>query len=158
LGRVSPDHALARFLGMLDGSSYLGLALGSVASALLVHALGIRWALVVAGAFLPALVVLTVRRLIAIDRGPLVSRDRLALIMGLPMFAPLGPGSVETLAAQLDPLVVDADAVLIRQGEPGDRFYILEHGAAEAAVDGAVVATYGPGDGFGEIALLHDVP
>jgi CRP-like cAMP-binding protein len=94
----------------------------------------------------------------SIDRGPLVSRDRLQLIMGLPMFAPLGPGSVETLAAQLDPIVVDEDAILIRQGDLGDRFYVLERGAAEADVDGTVVAIYRPGDGFGEIALLHDVP
>jgi CRP-like cAMP-binding protein len=47
---------------------------------------------------------------------------------------------------------------LIRQGDLGDRFFVLERGAAEAEVDGTIVATYGPGDGFGEIALLHDVP
>jgi CRP-like cAMP-binding protein len=158
LGRVSPQDALGRFLGMLEGSSYAGLAIGSAAAALLVHTMGIRSALIIAGGFLPLLAILLLKPLTAIDLGPLVSRDRLELILGIPMFAPLPPESVERLAAQLEPMAFEGGETVIRQGDVGDRFFLLESGAAEVDVDGVRVATYAPGASFGEIALLHAVP
>lgn len=158
LGRLSPDVALARFLGVLEGMSYGGLAAGSAVAALLVHMIGIRMALVITGAFLPALVLVVLEPLTGIDRGPLVSRDRLDLILRVPMFAPLPPESIERLASQLEPVMAEEGAILIRQGDVGDRFYVLETGKAEVIVDGKVVAELLPCDGFGEIALLHDVP
>ncbi len=158
LGRVSPDAAMARFLGILDGSSYAGLAVGSVVAAVLTDLFGVRAALVVVGTILPALVLVLVGPLLRIDRGPLISRDRLRLILGVRMFEPLPPESVERLATHLETVVADAGATPIVQGEIGDRFYIMESGEAVAEVDGKVVAAYAHGEGFGEIALLHDVP
>ena len=49
-------------------------------------------------------------------------------------------------------------ATVVRQGERGRDFYVVLSGAAEVLVDGAVVGRLQPGDQFGEIALLHDVP
>jgi len=158
LSRVSPEDAVARFLGILDGSSYAGLAIGSALAAIVVGAFGIRGALVACGAFLPVVMLVLAAPLARIDRGPLVSRDRLELILGVPMFAPLPPESIETLASQLQSIVVDAGTQVITQGELGDRFYVLASGAARAEIDGRVVSTLGAGDGFGEIALLRDVP
>jgi CRP-like cAMP-binding protein len=48
--------------------------------------------------------------------------------------------------------------VIVRQGEPGDRFYVIESGEVDVTADGTLVRTLGAGDCFGEIALLHDVP
>jgi CRP-like cAMP-binding protein len=62
------------------------------------------------------------------------------------------------LASQLEPIDLEEGITLIRQGDAGDRFYVLEKGSAQVEVDGTIVATCAPGDGFGEIALLHDVP
>lgn len=49
-------------------------------------------------------------------------------------------------------------AAIIQQGDPGDRFYILLEGAARVVRDGATIASLGPGDFFGETALLLDMP
>jgi CRP-like cAMP-binding protein len=47
---------------------------------------------------------------------------------------------------------------VITQGDVGDSYYILATGAADVFIDGKKVNTVGPGEGFGEIALLRDVP
>jgi CRP-like cAMP-binding protein len=46
----------------------------------------------------------------------------------------------------------------VRQGDTGDLFYVVESGRLSVSVDGVVTRTLGPGDFFGEIALLRDVP
>ena len=66
--------------------------------------------------------------------------------------------SFERLASQLRPLTVPAGAVVIRQGDHGDLFYLVESGRLRVTVDGARGRELGPGDSFGEIALLRDVP
>jgi CRP-like cAMP-binding protein len=55
-------------------------------------------------------------------------------------------------------VTVAAGTVVVHQSEPGDGFYVITEGRAEVLGDGALVGTLDPGDSFGEIALLHDVP
>ena len=47
---------------------------------------------------------------------------------------------------------------VITQGDPGDRFYLIEAGQVEVLEDGVFRRNEGPGESFGEIALLRDVP
>ena len=45
---------------------------------------------------------------------------------------------------------------MFRQGDVGDRYYVIESGEVEVLGDGVAVTTLGPGEGFGEVALLRD--
>ena len=58
----------------------------------------------------------------------------------------------------MHPESFEAGEVIIRQGEPGDRYFLIARGAVRVEIDGRLVQTQGPGDGFGEIALMRNVP
>ena len=157
LQRVVPDELLTRVLGVVWGLAMGALALGSISAPAVVSAIGPRPALVVVGAILPVLTLLTWRGLVDIDRSVAAPAEELAVIEGVPMFAPLSIAAKEHLAATLTPLSVVAGDVVIRAGDVGDRFYIVRHGDLEVVAPG-VHATAGDGDYFGEIALIRDVP
>jgi CRP-like cAMP-binding protein len=76
----------------------------------------------------------------------------------VPFLAVLPPHELESLAAQASPLAVGAGRNVFAQGEAGERFYVIEAGTAAVTSDGRPLPTLGPGDCFGEIALLRDVP
>jgi len=157
LQRVVPDELLTRVLGVVWGLAMGALALGSISAPAVVSVIGPRPALVVVGAILPVLTLLTWRGLVEIDRSVAAPAEELAVIEGVPMFAPLSIAAKEHLAATLTPVSVVAGDVVIRAGDVGDRFYIVRHGDLEVVAPG-VRATAGDGDYFGEIALIRDVP
>ena len=71
------------------------------------------------------------------------------------MFQPLPLPAIEQLARGLEPMTVPAGERVFSQGDEGERYFVIESGSAAVIGDGAVVATLGPGEGFGEIALLR---
>ena len=81
-----------------------------------------------------------------------------AEIAALPLFQELSPSELDLVVTKLEPLSVDAGAVIIQQGEAGDRFYIIRAGRVEITKDGQFVNTHGAGETFGEIALLYNIP
>ena len=63
--------------------------------------------------------------------------------------------AIEQLARGLEPVDVPAGHIVFHQGDVGDHYFVIESGEADVIGDGQVVATLGPGEGFGEIALLR---
>ena len=94
-------------------------------------------------------------RLRALDRAVGDLDVHVELLQHVPMLHTLPLPSIEQLARGLEPVTVPAGTPVFGQGEVGNRFYVIEDGAAEVVGDGRVVATLGPGEGFGEIALLR---
>jgi MFS family permease len=158
LQRSAPEEVLARVFGVLESLVLLTLGLGALVAPLLLNWLGTRGALIVAGSLLPLLVIPAWPRLNAIDRTAHIPVERLELLRANPIFAPLPGPTLEQLADALEEVRVPAGGEVIRQGEPGDLFYLVKDGMLDVSIDGHKVQTLGPSDSFGEIALLRNVP
>jgi MFS family permease len=156
--RAAPDEVLARVFGVLESLLLLTVGLGALAAPLLLNWLGTRGALIVAGGLLPLLVVPAWPRLNAIDRAARVPEEQLELLRGNPIFAALPASTLEQLADRLTEVRAPAGEEIVRQGAPGDLFYVIEDGTVEVSVDGQPGHELGRGESFGEIALLRDVP
>jgi CRP-like cAMP-binding protein len=83
----------------------------------------------------------------------------LPLLQAIPMFGPLSPVTVDALARSLVRVEVPAGEVVVHEGDESDRFYVIESGLVRVtATDGHLLRDEGPGEYFGEIGLLRDVP
>jgi MFS family permease len=158
LQRAAPEAVVGRVFGVLETLLLLTVALGAALAPALVAAFGTRGALVVAGVLLPVLVLTTGRTLRRIDATATAPVAEVELLRRVPFFASLPEASIERLARRADEESAAVDTWLVRQGEPGESFYVVRSGTAVVLVDGEPTATLGAGDYFGEIALLRDVP
>ena len=158
LQRTLPNERRAAVFAFLEGVIGIGIALGGVLAPVLVTTLGIQGALVVTGALLPAAAIVTWPWVARLDHESVVPERQLTLLRRVPMFRLLPLTMLERLAGALVPVSVKAEDVVMREGEPGDRYYIVSAGSLEVTSGGRPIATSGPGDGIGEIALLRRVP
>ncbi len=158
LQRTAPAHQLARVFGLLESLSMIGMAVGSLLVPVLVAVGGAEAALIGVGALLPLAAVVVGRSVRDLDAKADVPVVQIGLLRSLPMFAQLPPPALEGVARSLEPLEVASGAVVVAQGDVGDRFYVVADGTVEVSQDGGVRRHLGRGEGFGEIALLHDVP
>ncbi len=157
--RVVSDDVMARVFGVVQMLFYITLAAGAAVAPGLVDWLGIRGALVATGASLVVLVALLWTKLARIDaRAQAPDQASFRLLTSIPIFALLPGASLEHLAARLVPLQVDPGTVIIREGEEGDRFYIVAEGTVDVSTGGKRASTLEAGDHFGEIALIRESP
>ena len=156
LQRTVPDAVLTRVLGVMWGLAMGATAVGSFVAPVLLGLVGIRPAFVVVGAILPVLVLVTHRQLLEID-AEIAPALHLALIEDVAMFLPLSLVAKDSIASHLVEVDVAAGDVVIREGDIGDRFYLVASGSMSIDAGSRIVPA-GPGDYFGEIALLRDVP
>lgn len=159
LQRSVRDEVLARVFGLQEGLAMFGLAVGSVLVPLLVALAGLVGAVLVVAAVLPAAAILAWGRLARLDRRTVVPIRAIALLRRGALFRPLPAPQLEAVARRTAWLTIPAGTIVIREGEAGDRFYVLAAGAVRVERAGRHLRDITTvGDGFGEIALLRGVP
>ena len=159
LQRAVAERVLGRVFALIESLLLGSMALGGLIIAPIIAGLGTRGALLIAGAFLPLLTALSWPSLRALDLASAAPpTEWLELLRALPIFAPLPVTTIEQLAFRLEVVTVAEGETVFEQADPGDRFFVIASGRVEVRVDGALVRFEGPGEAFGEIALLRDVP
>jgi CRP/FNR family transcriptional regulator, cyclic AMP receptor protein len=76
----------------------------------------------------------------------------------IPMFSALSKRDLQLVARRAEDVRVPAGKVLVNEGETGHEFFVILDGTARVTRRGKRVATVGPGDAFGELALLDKAP
>ena len=158
IARLVPDEMLARVFGAAESLIALTVALGSLVTPFVIHLLGVRGALAVLGLVAPVAAALAWRRLRVIDSSIEHRNHEIAVLQRVGILRPLPMPAIQNLAVGVGHAHVDAGGVVCRQGELGDRFYVIHRGDAEVIADRHLIGTLGPGEGFGEIALLRETP
>jgi MFS family permease len=158
LQRLGDDEQMGRLLTLLESGRLAAMAAGSLVAIVLDELLGTRVTLVVAGAAMPVFVGLCWARLRAYEVGAPAAEVPYGLLRGNSIFEPLSVATLERLSQDLAPVEFEAGVEVITEGEQGDRFYLIETGGVEVFEHGEFRRNEGPGESFGEIALLHDVP
>jgi hypothetical protein len=92
------------------------------------------------------------------EAGAAIPEHAFALLRRVPLFAPLPIGTLENVARRVDELDVPAGQPVVREGEPGDRFYVIAKGDFDVSCSGGAFPPLSDGDVLGEIALLRNVP
>jgi MFS family permease len=158
IARLAPERVLVRIFGLLECVGGLFVGLGSALAAWAASATSLREALVLVGMIGPALVLIFWFPLRRLDDAMLARDEDLELLQRVHVFDPLPLPALEQLAAGLRPRHVAAGETVYRQGDDADGCFVISSGTADVVGDGRPIATVGPGDLVGEIALLRRVP
>lgn len=158
LQRVTDLRLLCHAFSLAEAGDDTMLLVGSLSIPLIVTVASPQWAgAAVAGVFLLA-VGSQIRTAAIADRRAHAPLAEIELLHRLELFAVLSAPALETLAREARPVSLAPGTVIVKEGEPGAEFYAIREG--EVAVDraGERIAVRTAGDGFGELALLFDVP
>lgn len=158
LQRAVPAETLGRVFGLVEGVMMAGCAVGALLTPLFVAAGGSVAALLATACVLPLAAVSGGRALFRLDAAATVPVVEMMLLRSLRLFRDLPIPSLEGLAHALERIDAPAGTVLIRQGDPGDRYFAIADGQVRIHRDGRDLGTRRRGDGVGEIALLRNVP
>jgi MFS family permease len=153
--RGSSNDERAPIFSVFEGIAGLGAITGSLLAPVLLAEFGARGALAVTGSILPIVALIIYSRIGRTDRMTVVDERLLHLVREVAVFSELPLTAIERLAEGLVPISFEAGDTLMAQGEPGDRFIVIDVGEADVAVDGRLVQRVGHGAGVGEIALLR---
>lgn len=158
LQRMLPPGARPQALALFEGMAQGALGLGGVIAPVLIARLGVAGAFEACGCLLAATSLLVAPGLLG-HRSSLAQRGAdVERLRSLPLFEPLSLAVVEQLAACAHRLVFEPGAVLIREGDIGDHFFVVVEGSVEVTRNGRHLNDVPAVGGVGEIALLHRVP
>jgi MFS family permease len=158
LQRSADPHSVGSMFAVREMAAGVGLIGGSVTTQVLISRSGVDAALFGIAGFFIVLLLVTWRALRVADDSADVPVVAMSLLRQHPIFAPLPTPALETVARASIELSVEQGDRLIVEGDHGDRFYAVSEGSFAVAHGDVEIATVGRGGGFGEIALLADVP
>jgi hypothetical protein len=158
LARLADEAVLARMFAGFEAILTLGFAVGGLLSPLLIDGLGARGALVAVGVLAPMAAAVSWPALRRLNARMQVRDADIEILRAVDTLGVLPAATIEQLGAGLTHAAFAPSKTVFEQGDRGDRFYVVESGRAEVVQGERVVRTLGPGDGFGEIALLNDEP
>lgn len=87
-----------------------------------------------------------------------IARRELDMLAAVPLFSSCNQVELRQIARLGTPVPVSAGTVLTAEGSPGREFFLIVEGMADCSVGGNRAAQFGPGDFFGEMALLDGGP
>jgi MFS family permease len=157
LQRSADPRLLGSMFALIELVGGIGLLVGSGVAQGLVAVADIHVALHGLGVLLGLALAVTVRAVRRADAGADVPVVEMSVLHELAIFAPLPPLELEAVARSAEHVSVSEGEVVIRQGEPGARFYAVVDGAFDVVMSGEHIRTARRGSCFGEVALLADV-
>jgi Cyclic nucleotide-binding domain len=158
LQRSVPSDAIAGSFSILEALMDLGLVLGAVLVRVALSVGGVRAALLAPAVIAVFLIAGLWRRLRNIDISANVPQVEIQLLRSISIFEALPAPSLEGMARELEPVTVPSGAAVITEGDYGDCYYAVAEGELAITRENRVVQVVSRGDGFGEIALIRDVP
>jgi Cyclic nucleotide-binding domain/Major Facilitator Superfamily len=156
--RAAPQDALASIFATMESLSLIAAALGSLVGQVVIAVAGVRAAVAAVAVVLGTLLVLTAKRLVQIDASADAPVVAIRLLRRIALFAPLPGPALEGVARAARPVRFATGDTIIREGDPGDSYYAIVDGEVDVTMEGRHIRVMDRGQGFGEIALLADVP
>ena len=96
-------------------------------------------------------------RVTRLDNEYVVPEAELDVLRGLPIFAPMSLAGLEHVATRMTETSYGAGTEIIREGDPGEAFFVVIDGTSEVIERGQHQADLGPAASFGEIALIRGI-
>jgi CRP-like cAMP-binding protein len=84
-----------------------------------------------------------------------IPKEQIDLLYAVPLFSSCSHSELRAIAQLGTPVEAEKGALLTEDGQPGREFFLVLEGRASCRVHGKEVNRFGPGDYFGELALLH---
>ena len=163
LQRWCAEHLLGRVFGLAESMSATTEVIGVLAAPLLVHQLGVRVATASVGVLVAAGSLLTVRSLrramAADDAARRRVAERTSELARLGIFEGASPAALERLARAALVRRVPPGELVVAEGGPSDHLYLVRSGRfAASSVAAGELSVMGPGDWFGELGIVHQMP
>jgi MFS family permease len=161
--RIVPDELRGRALGVIQMTSALFYAGGSLAFPLIASAFGVAPLLIGSGVLTAIAAVGALLLSMRAARPAALDLER-SRVLELPIFAGLPSNRLEAAAQAFTPADIPAGEVVVRQGDPADRFYVISSGSfavTQVPADSSEpvrLRQLGVDDVFGEIGLLQHSP
>jgi Cyclic nucleotide-binding domain len=149
---------VASLFSILESLRDTGLLVGVVVVRVAYAIGGVRTALIAPALLALVLIAVVWHRLRQVDEAAVVPLVEIRLLRAIPIFAALPAPELEGVAKELEPVSVRAGTTVFCEGDAGDRYFAVSSGSLCIVRQGELVQTVSRGQGFGEIALIRDVP